>query len=55
MTRPLLRAGRATNPLWYRAERDPRRIAYLVIAQLNQFRKYRRHYPVAAWREIGRA
>ncbi|HRA51743.1 carboxylate--amine ligase [Actinotalea sp.] len=53
--RGLMRAGRATNPLWYRAERDPRRIAYLVIAQLNQFRKYRRHYPVAAWREIGRA
>lgn len=37
--------GRATNPLWYRAERDPRRLAYLVAAQLNQFRKYRRHYP----------
>jgi D-aspartate ligase len=42
----LFRSGRATNPLWYRAERDPRRIAYLVIAQLNQFRKYRTHYPV---------
>jgi D-aspartate ligase len=41
----LFRAGRATNPLWYRAERDPRRIAYLIAAQLNQLRKYRTHYP----------
>lgn len=42
----LFRSGRATNPLWYRAETDPRRLAYLLVAQLNQFRKYRRHYPV---------
>jgi len=53
--RALVRSGRVTNPLWYRAERDPRRIAYLLLAQLNQFRKFRRHYPVAAWREIGRS
>lgn len=44
-------AGRTTNPLWYSAERDPRRLAYLVIAQLNQFRKYRRHYPRPVGRE----
>lgn len=44
--RRLMRSGRSTNPLWYPAERDPRRLAYLVAAQLNQFRKYRRHLPV---------
>ena len=42
--RRLFRTGRATNPLWYPAERDPRRILYLVLAQLNQLRKYRRYY-----------
>ena len=41
----LFRAGRATNPLWYRAERDPRRLGYVALAQLNQFRKYRTYYP----------
>lgn len=51
--RGLVRAHRATNPLWYRAETDPRRIAYLLVAQLNQFRKYAAHYPVAAWRAAG--
>lgn len=44
--RRLMRSGRSTNPLWYRAERDPRRLAYLIAAQLNQFRKYRRYLPV---------
>ena len=44
--RRLFRSGRATNPLWYRAERDPRRLAYLAAAQVNQFRKYHRHYPL---------
>lgn len=44
-TRALARAGRATNPLWYRAETDPRRLAYLAVAQANQVRKYRRYYP----------
>ena len=43
--RTLGRTGRATNPLWYRAETDPRRIAYLVVAQLNQVRKFARHLP----------
>ncbi|MGP7961044.1 carboxylate--amine ligase [Sanguibacter sp. A247] len=41
------RSGRATNPLWYRAETDPRRIAYLVVAQLNQVRKFARYLPRA--------
>lgn len=48
--RSLLLRRRATNPLWYAAERDPRRLAYLVVSQVNQFRKYRKHYPVAAAR-----
>ncbi len=42
--RSLGRMRRATNPLWYRAETDPRRLAYLVIAQANQVRKYRTYY-----------
>ena len=49
----LWRSGRVTNPLLYRAETDPRRLAYLVAAQANQFRKYARHYPVSAWRAAG--
>lgn len=49
----LWRSRRVTNPLWYRHEWDPRRLAYLVIAQLNQFRKYATHYPVQAWRAAG--
>ncbi len=44
-TAGLMRSGRATNPLWYRAETDPRRIAYVALAQLNQLRKFRRYYP----------
>lgn len=51
--RRLWRARRVTNPLWYRHEWDPRRLAYLAVAQLNQFRKYARHYPVEVWREAG--
>lgn len=50
--RYLLRHRRATNPLWYRAERDPRRIAYVLVSQLNQFRKYRSHYPLAQARSL---
>ena len=38
------RSGRATNPLWYRAETNPRRWLYVAIAQANQVRKYRTHY-----------
>lgn len=44
--RRLGRRGGSTNPLWYRAETDPRRLAYVAIAQLNQFRKFRRYHPV---------
>lgn len=44
-TRELRRAGRATNPMWWRAERDPRRWAVVALAQLNQVRKFRRHHP----------
>lgn len=38
--------GRVHDPLWYAAERDPRRIAYLVASHANQYRKFGRHYPV---------
>lgn len=41
------RAGHVNNPLWYTAERDPRRLAYLVASHANQVRKFARHYPVA--------
>lgn len=44
--RALVRGRRVTNPLWYRAERDPRRLAYVLLAQLNQVRKFRRYHPV---------
>ncbi|WP_278234578.1 carboxylate--amine ligase [Isoptericola sp. AK164] len=50
--RRLARRGRSTNPLWYRAETNPRRLAYLAVAQLNQWRKYARHYPVAEARRL---
>jgi len=45
--RRLLATRQATNPLWYRAEWNPRRLAYVLLAQVNHFRKYRRHYPLA--------
>jgi len=51
-TRSLQLTRRASNPLWYRKEWDPRRVAYLLVAQLNQFRKYARHYPVAQSRAL---
>ncbi|WP_418276721.1 carboxylate--amine ligase [Isoptericola jiangsuensis] len=50
--RRLARRRRSTNPLWYRAETDPRRIAYLLVAQANQWRKFARHYPVAEARRL---
>lgn len=46
--RRLFRARRVSNPLWYRAERNPRRLAYVLANQLNQFRKFARHYPLSA-------
>lgn len=39
--RRLRRAGAVTNVYFYRAERDPRRWAYLATAMANQFRKFR--------------
>lgn len=46
-TKKMMRKRQVTNPLWYRAEWDPRRLFYLLLAQFNQFRKYARHYPLA--------
>lgn len=43
--RSLMRARRVANPLLYRAERDPRRLWYIALTSLNQFRKFRRHPP----------
>lgn len=43
--RRLARRGAVTNPLYYPAERDPRRIAYLGAAMVNQFRKFADHHP----------
>lgn len=48
--RAAYRSGRVHNPLWYAAERDPRRLAYLAASHTNQVRKFARHYPVAAAR-----
>ena len=56
-TRRLLLTRKVTHPLWYRAEWNPRRLAYVLVAQVNHFRKYARHYPVAEARgrwEAGR-
>ncbi len=44
------RGGRVHNPLWYAAEHDPRRTAYLVASHVNQYRKFARHYPLAVAR-----
>ena len=41
------REGHVHDPLWYAAERDPRRLAYLVASHANQYRKFARHHPVA--------
>ena len=40
-------AGRraVTNPLYYRPERDPRRVGYVAAAMANQFRKFANHHP----------
>lgn len=54
-TKGLMRSRRATNPLWYRAEWDPRRVFYLLLAQFNQFRKYARHYPLSETASPGAA
>ncbi|WP_380169468.1 hypothetical protein [Jannaschia sp. R86511] len=44
--RAAYRAGRVHNPLWYSAERDPRRLAYLAASHANQVRKFTRYYPL---------
>ncbi|MFC3689612.1 carboxylate--amine ligase [Aquipuribacter hungaricus] len=44
------RGRRVHDPLWYAAERDPRRLAYLAASHANQYRKFARHYPVTAAR-----
>jgi D-aspartate ligase len=43
--RRLRRAGRVTNPYYYRRERDPRRLGYIAVAMANQYRKFARHHP----------
>ncbi len=43
--RRLRKAGKVTNPLFYRAERHPRRWAWIAANQLNYVRKYRQYYP----------
>ncbi|MFI2751860.1 carboxylate--amine ligase [Cellulomonas sp. P22] len=45
LVRRLIRRGRASNPLWYHAERDPRRWAVVALAQANHLRKFRQHHP----------
>jgi D-aspartate ligase len=41
----LIREGKVFNPLRYRAERHPRRVLYVALNALNQYRKYRQHPP----------
>ncbi|PFG19575.1 ATP-grasp domain-containing protein [Serinibacter salmoneus] len=43
LVRRLRRAGAVTNPLYYRAERHPRRWAWIAVAMVNQARKFARH------------
>ncbi|MCL1899736.1 MAG: carboxylate--amine ligase [Promicromonosporaceae bacterium] len=46
----LLLTGRASKPLSYLRETDPRRWAYIAVSQVNHFRKFGRFYPRAAAR-----
>lgn len=41
----MYRTGAVSHALWSRAERAPRRIAYLLAHQFNHVRKYRTWYP----------
>lgn len=43
--RRVRRTGAVTNPLYYRAERHPRRLAYIAAAMVNYERKLRRYHP----------
>lgn len=45
--RQLRRRGAVTNPLYYRAERNPRRWLFIAVAMVNQVRKFRRYHPGA--------
>jgi D-aspartate ligase len=45
--RELRRRGAVTNPLYYRAERNPRRWLFIAVAMANQVRKFRRYHPGA--------
>ena len=41
----LVKRRAVTNPLYYRPERDPRRVGYVALAMANQFRKFANHHP----------
>jgi D-aspartate ligase len=41
----LIKAGRVANPLRYKAERHPRRLLYIALSAVNQFRKFRQYPP----------
>ncbi len=45
--RELRRRGAVTNPLFYAAERNPRRWLFIAVAMVNQVRKFRRYNPGA--------
>ncbi|WP_148059642.1 carboxylate--amine ligase [Salana multivorans] len=47
LVRRLRRAGAVTNPLYYRAERSPRRWLYIAVAMANQLKKFARHHPAS--------
>lgn len=48
--RALRRRRRVTNPLFYRAETDPRRWWYIAVAMANQARKFARFHPASPLR-----
>ncbi|MCL1801566.1 MAG: carboxylate--amine ligase [Promicromonosporaceae bacterium] len=43
----LHRPSRNSNPMWSHFEKHPRRIAYVLAQQVNQWRKFHRFYPLA--------
>lgn len=43
--RDLKRAKLVTNSYYYRAERNPRRWLYILVAMLNQYRKFAKFHP----------
>ncbi|NDK31747.1 carboxylate--amine ligase [Nesterenkonia haasae] len=43
----LIKQGKATNPLWYRADRSPKRLAYLAGRHFRQGKKYE----ASTWRD----